>query len=62
MLARSLMRSTKCSSLTNMMVRNQMPMLAMMQQQRGFALSRYHFDDKDFEPTVTQVSVINQAV
>ena len=38
------------------MARKQMPNLLAATNFRTFAVARYHFDEKDFEPTATQVS------
>ena len=52
MIMKSILRNTK-------FLRNQVPIsLNLMSSAavRGFAIKRYHFDDADYEPTVTQVS------
>ena len=47
---------------STMMARYNKPMFTMASlQSRSFGayIPKYHFEDKDFEPTVTQVSVLN---
>ena len=57
MLMKSLMRN---KAALNMVAKNNsirlVPLALTTAPIRSFSLPRYHFDDKDYEPTVTEVS------
>ena len=60
MLMRSILRRCTPTLHHSMAVysRCTLPMATMgLRQARMFSLPRYHFDDQDYEPTVTQVSI-----
>ena len=44
------------------MAKRQMPSLLAINNYRGFAVARYHFDDNDYKPTITQVSFYKSTV
>ena len=64
MLMRSILRRCTPTLHHSMAVHSRctLPMATMgLRQARMFSLPRYHFDDQDYVPTVTQVSITGAA-
>ena len=54
MLMKQMLR--RASHLNQVVAKRPLPVLMAMTNQRYFSIARYHFDDKDWVPTETQVS------